>query len=173
MKWMFLALTGVMTALALQVAHAEDDVFLDESDADFKVESPKAPTTAEAAPPTTAATAPAEAASVAPAQTETKEAMVVEPTADAATEAAPAPSKPAKTKNASGKAQKSAKTASTGTFMTTKTECVMHREPASESETLIKVKPDRKLWVEKVSETWVKGFRKEGLGEGYFPRDCF
>ena len=70
-------------------------------------------------------------------------------------------------KAARGPASKYAK----GAYVTTKGACKMHREPASDSPSMLTVKAAKKIWVEKVDDTWVRGFNKAGEG-GYISKDC-
>ncbi len=58
-----------------------------------------------------------------------------------------------------------------GMFVVTQGPCKMSREPASDSEAIITVKASRKIWVENVDDSWVKGFNKAGT-PGYISRDC-
>ena len=68
--------------------------------------------------------------------------------------------------------QKVAPVAAHGMFANTKENCPMLREPASESEKMITVKADRKIWVEEVDGSWVRAFNKAGE-PGYVSKDCF
>ncbi len=94
---------------------------------------------------------------------------------------------PVKIKSKPAKVEKSAKTAKQETkapvksvqqaankkegFRMLKQDCEMHRDPASDSPVLITVKGDRKLWIEDVDDSWVKGFRQKG--HGFMEKNCF
>jgi len=96
----------------------------------------------------------------------------------------PAPAKPAKKKAATAESEKikpaadkkSRKPASVsqvgvGHFVRTKDACPMLRQPASDSEEMLTVKPAKKIWVEDVDANWVKAFNKEGE-PGFIQKDC-
>lgn len=166
-----LVFASVTTRVSVARAESQDDVFLDEGDGDFgaipipdaqPVETPSADASTVGSDPLLAE--PTEA---------------TESTEPAASESAPAPeSKPAPKKAKVAKAKKSShkvaqhKSSGHGLFMTTKDSCPMMREPASTGDQMITVKASKKIWVEEVDDSWVRGFNKAGE-PGYLSRDCF
>lgn len=177
---MFAPLALIFTlAISVSAHGADDDVFLDEGNGDFDQMpiAPEQPAVAEEqqpAPPAPEAQpsepmpmlaeepeslpgmeTPAVAEAPAPKKKEKKEKV-------AKSEAAPAP-----------KAKKTAKksVSSGGQFVVTKDACPMMRSPASTSETMLTVKPARKIWVEDAGAGWVKGWNKAGE-EGFIAKDC-
>ncbi|RYZ68791.1 MAG: hypothetical protein EOP05_15830 [Proteobacteria bacterium] len=182
------ALTTLICALAFSVAAhgADDDVFLDEGNGDFDQMPISQPVAEEPA------AAPAQAPSE-PMPMLTEEAGQ-EPSQMPGMDSAPVqePAKPVKkakkekvakveeapveqTEAPAPKAKKTAKKASGagagGKFVTTKEACPMMRSPASTAETMLTVKPARKIWVEKAGDGWVKGWNKAGE-EGFISTDC-
>ena len=178
-----------------------DDVFLDEGTADdFAEPAPMAEPGAPAPKPEkgpakgrkakTAAAAPEPAPVAAPAQTDASEATAdraeetaedaaraAEESANATAERAMAPQKPARKKAVAAKPRAKASGAAAysgpGMFKTTGgAACVMFSQPSAESEKLIDVSANRKIWVEPATDGWVKGFRKDG-SEGYLEPKCF
>ena len=172
----------------VEFAANDEDMFLDEGDADFSTMQP-----ASGTEPTTADAPPANEAPMPPSNADADDVMspepagggspaFAEPSNEAPTdEGAPEPTKKAKKakkpvakaepkKKAPKAAAKKAK-GGAGMFVVTKDACPMMREPASESEPMITVKPSKKIWVESVDDQWVRGFNKAGEG-GYISRDC-
>lgn len=160
----------LVCALASTSYGADDDVFLDEGSADFDsmpaaVDEPVAEVK-EPTPPN-------------PDQSETEVPMLADDSADVVDTPVQAPVKAAPVKKAKkekvAKVVKPAKrakaVAAAGSFVTTTEACPMHRAPASTSETMLTLKPARKIWVEAAEEGWVKGFNKAGE-PGYISRDC-
>ena len=175
----------------VEFAANDEDMFLDEGDADFSTMQPdtgSAPTTADAPP--------ANEAPMPPSNADADDVMSPEPAgggspafaepsneAPAGDDSGMPEEKPAKKakkakkpvakaepkKKAPKAAKKSAGGA--GMFVVTKDACPMMREPASEGEPMITVKPSKKIWVESVDDQWVRGFNKAGEG-GYISRDC-
>lgn len=59
-----------------------------------------------------------------------------------------------------------------GVYVTTKESCPMTRQPASESEVLLRVKPAKKIWAQKVEGgKWYRAFNKAGE-PGYIEEGC-
>jgi len=130
----------------------EDEVFLDMGDGDFG-DMPKPP----------AQTGPA-AESTAP--VENKESPDEE-----SHESLPA-KKPRDYPRSKFTNKSGGKPADPGLFVTTKVECPMRRQPASDSEQISTTKAPRKIWAQKVDENWVKVFTKKGE-PGYLSTECF
>lgn len=160
-RTLMLVLVGFCTSMALAEDKA-DDVFLDEGDGDFDAVPAVPAGKAETAQP--AVPAPAQPT----AKVKKESAPKAKPAAVEAKKEAPAPAKPPAQK---AKPAKSAEKKSAGIFVTTKSECPMHRAPASDSELMLTVKASKKLWVEEVDQEWVKGFNKAGEA-GYISREC-
>lgn len=179
LKATLLAIVLAMTMVTFHapLAHAGDgdDVFLDEGDGDFA--APTAPAPQAEAPAPVDSSPMGEEPAAPPSST-----LVEEATGDSSMPSpAEMPEKPAKkSKKAvkpavAKKAPKSHKVAKSkpgrGYFVTTKEACPMMREPASEGSQMITVRASKKIWVEEVDETWVRGFNKAGE-PGYISRDC-
>ncbi len=184
-----LAIVSTITLARSAYAAGADDVFMDEGDGDFdaaptiKSETEKAPAPVEA--PKAVVTEPRPA--LEPAVTDTTEVPTL--VDDQAAPAAPAPTddpaapvasepkeKKAKKKSSKKKLEKTAHHKSkvlgpNGGFVVTKEACPMMRTPASTGETMLTVKPSRKIWVEQAGDEWVKGWNKAGE-PGYISKDC-
>lgn len=161
-----LALAISTAPFSIARAQSPDDVFLDEGDGDFgSIPIPGTETTSNPEPPSSFS----------------DDSLIAEPSASESSsdsndyEAPKAkPSKKVKIAKqpAPAPVRKTVKNSGGGRFMTTKDSCQMRREPASEGETMITVKPYKKIWVEEVDQGWVRGFNKAGE-PGYLNRDCF
>ncbi len=170
---------AMVCALAVSASAfgADDDVFLDEGNGDFD-QMPIAPEQPAVAEQPQAAPAPEAApAEPMPMLAEEPESMPgMETPAVAET-----PKKKAKKEKVARqeepppapRAKKTAKksVAAAGQFVVTKDSCPMMRSPASTSETMLTVKPARKIWVEDAGQGWVKGWNKAGE-EGFIAKDC-
>lgn len=177
----FLAPMTLICALALSLSArgADDDVFLDEGNGDFDAMPLNEPApVAEEQPP--APPSPGQQEEPMPLLTEDAGGMPgmeeapVEQSAPVQKASKPKKEKVVKAEPKAPKAspKKVAKASSgKGSFVTTKDACPMLREPASTSETMLTVKPARKIWVEQAETGWVKGFNKAGEA-GYISQDC-
>lgn len=177
----------------VEFAANDEDVFLDEGDSDFSAMAPDAGGSADAGtppkdeapmPPSNAdadvmTPEPADGGSpafAAPSEDSSGEdasmpAAKPEKKAKKAKKTAAAEPKKAKKAKPAAVAKKSKKSSGGGMFVVTRDSCPMMREPASEGEPMITVKPSKKIWVEKVDEQWVRGFNKAGE-PGYISKDC-
>lgn len=144
---------------APEMPDAPDEFAMDEGSDAPPAPAPAPATTAEAAP------APAADDEVAPA-----------PKAEAKRETKPKARKQAKqdkpaAKTAKADKKKERKTASSSGFRSLKGDCAMHADASESSAVLTTLKGPKKIWTEKHSNGWVKGFRKNG--EGYLSSSCF
>lgn len=187
------AVVGFM-ALGCQLAHAADSadkVFLDEGDGDFdsvptvpkgkaKAKAAKAAAPAPRQPEETASTQVSEQTTEA--ATTSEAAPMPEPVAEETQPATPQVEKkavlPKKAMKVSAKTPKvrarvpASSSRSAGLYVKTLSACPMTREPASESDPMLTVKPAKRIWVEKVEGgQWYRAFNKAGE-PGYIASDC-
>jgi outer membrane biosynthesis protein TonB len=165
-------------AIAASAHGADDDVFLDEGNGDFD-QMPIAPAQQpvaeqqEPAPPVPEQ-APSEPVPMLAEEPATMPGMEQPSTEEAPVKkSSPKKEKKAKVARSEAPAPKKTKSASSGggKFVVTKDACPMMRSPASTAETMLTVKPSKKIWVEQAEDGWVKGFNKAGEA-GYISTDC-